>query len=370
MDQASERPILELDNVSKPVIGGYENDDVDARNFLALPGLNNARDLPRPPASHVPPAWAKELMKFLDGTPLDALEKELNQQAQDIVWLKTTSTVGEALFFLRKYGPITGAPVFKGNDCWGMLELFDLMTVLVRAPRPSFWAQLCGLPLEASPLDMMLESVIDFAAKPSCFLINTSFFADSLVEAFRSQWRVGLYSHSHLVAVVSQTGLARALAGHGGKLCAHTTVEAAGLVVSPVLACAAEDRAGLVMAAMARRRVNAVAVLRDGRLVGSLSTHALLALQQLEDLSLSAGDFVARIAAAEGAEPLLTCGPRDSVSDLLKLFGSGRSHRVWVLEKKRLVGVITLSSLFRDMYDGTVARAGAKSERRESVSIL
>jgi CBS domain-containing protein len=355
---------LVLENVSKPVIGGYDGDDVDARNFLALPGLNNARELTPPPASHVPPAWAKELMAFLDATPLESLEKELGQG--DVVWLKTTSTIGDALFFFRKYGHISGAPVFKGGECWGMLELFDVMTVLVRAPRPSFWALLSGTRPEVSPLDLTLEAVIDFAGRPSCFLINTSFFADSLVEAFRSQWRVGLYSHSRLVAVVSQTGLARALAGHGGKLCDKTTLEAAGLIVAPVLSCAAEDRAGLVMAAMVRRRVNAVAVLREGRLSGCLSTRALLGLRDPEDLSLSAGDLLSM---AKDAEPLLTCGPRDSVADLLKQFGSGRSHRVWIVEKKRLVGVVTLSSLFRCMYDGAATKKPG-AERLDPVSVL
>ncbi len=357
---------LSLGNVSVPVIGGYDS-ETDPRNFVALPGLSSASDVPAPAASHVPPAWAKEMMQFLDETPLETLEKDI--QGTDIVWLKTTSTVGDALFFLRKYG-CTGAPVFKDADCWGMLELMDLMTVLVRAPRPSFWAQVCGHRADVSPLDMQLQAVIDFSEKASCFLINTSFYADSLADAFRSQWRVGLYSQRELVAVVSQTGLARTLAAHGGKMCDKTTLEEARLIVSPVLSCGAGDRVGLVMAAMARRRVNAVAVVGEGgKLLGSLSTHHVLAMLDLEDMSLSARDFLAKFPPEKSGEPLLTCTPRDSVSELLKKFASGRTHRIWITDKKGVVvGVTMLSSLFRDMYDSNSVKAGAG--RRASISVL
>jgi hypothetical protein len=72
--------------------------------FLSMPSLTQTR-----------PQWAVELMQKLDTTPLADLESELG--GGDIVWLKTTSTVGQALFFLRKFR-VTGAPVFKNDDCW------------------------------------------------------------------------------------------------------------------------------------------------------------------------------------------------------------------------------------------------------------
>ncbi len=77
---------------------------------------------------------------------------------------------------------MTGAPVFKNDDCWGMIELSDIMTILVRAPRPSFARLFRGDSDPDSPINMRLENVIDFADKPSAFLINSSFYADSLVE--------------------------------------------------------------------------------------------------------------------------------------------------------------------------------------------
>jgi hypothetical protein len=89
---------------------------------------------------------------------------------------------------------------FKLRFLRGMLELADLMAVFVRAPRPSF-ARVFSSDLRGignkiddkccvsisenyldSPWEMHLDDVIDFKEKPSAFLINSSFFADSLVD--------------------------------------------------------------------------------------------------------------------------------------------------------------------------------------------
>jgi CBS-domain-containing membrane protein len=128
----------------------------------------------------------------------------------------------------------------------------------------------------------------------------------------------------------------------------------AGLIVSPVYTCDLDDRAGLVMAAMSALKINAVAATDAKNLFkGVLSTHALLSVPDLEDLSLSVGTFLQKVENEE-QEPVLTCGPRDSVAELLKKFASGRAHRVFVLDHKVVIGVITLCSLFRCMFDATV----------------
>jgi predicted transcriptional regulator len=142
-------------------------------------------------------------------------------------------------------------------------------------------------------------------------------------------------------------------------------VIAAGLVVSPVFSCDEEDSAGLVMAAMSGHKINAVAVTQHGHFVGALSSHVLLHLENMEELSMPVGKLLAKHRAV--IDPVLTCGPRDSVADVLKKFESGNAHRVFVVDRKNAIGVITLSSLFRCMFD---AKAANRSDTMGSVNIL
>lgn len=125
--------------------------------------------------------------------------------------------------------------MFKDDECWGMLELADIMTVLIRSPRPSFWRVFRGDDDPANPMSFLLKDVINFDEK-SAFLINSSFFADSLIDvptfvclflfsnvssvkAFRHQWRVGIYSKDRLLSVVSQKALMKNLVKGGlGKV--------------------------------------------------------------------------------------------------------------------------------------------------------
>ncbi len=136
--------------------------------------------------------------------------------------------------------------------------------------------------------------------------------------------------------------------------------------MSPVYACTTDDSTGLVMAAMSAQKINSVAVTQQGQFFSALSSHVLLDVENLEDLSLPVGRLLAKFPPSN-KEPVLTCGPKDSVADLVKKFATGRGHRIFVVERKVAIGVITLSSLFRCMYD---ARAVHQAANMGAVNIL
>ena len=89
------------------------------------------------------PAWVVAILSFLEKFTIEEIDEAIlkldeSSPSIDIKWIKNGCSLGEALSFMKSH-KITGAPVFSTDECLGFLELFDVMSFLVKQPRPRFF---------------------------------------------------------------------------------------------------------------------------------------------------------------------------------------------------------------------------------------
>lgn len=166
-------------------------------------------------------------------------------------------------------------------------------------------------------------------------------------------WHAAIHGlgNTTLKRVVSQTEMVQYLMS---KLDAKTTALARlkayslNLVIPNVIFVRSDVQAGLVFASLAHHRVSGVAIVSPNqRLVSQVAiTDFMPASRDCSLLDLPILDYLKR---TEQLTDPVTCGANVSVWELLQLFATRRTHRVFVVSPvtRHLLGICTLSLLLR-----------------------
>ncbi len=101
------------------------------------------------------------------------------------------------------------------------------------------------------------------------------------------------------------------------------------------------------LAALTERNIGALVVSADGEAVDGIVSERDI----VRGLADRGGAFLADQVAAAMTRPVVTCGPRDKVADLMMLVTNRRCRHLPVVDGGRLCGIVSIGDLVKSRLD-------------------
>ena len=130
---------------------------------------------------------------------------------------------------------------------------------------------------------------------------------------------------------------------------------------SEVVSIAAGARTSEALALLAARKIGAVPVLRDGRVVGILSERDVI-----EGLGREGAAILDQPIDAVMSSPVITVTPEVSVLSALAMMTQRRVRHLPVVEKDRLIGIVSIGDLVKMRIDRIEQEARAMRDYIQS----
>jgi CBS domain-containing protein len=108
-----------------------------------------------------------------------------------------------------------------------------------------------------------------------------------------------------------------------------------------------DARITAALAALVERNIGALVVSTDGEAVDGIISERDI----VRGLAGRGGAFLTDRVAAAMTRPVVTCGPRDNVADLMMLVTNRRFRHLPVVEGGRLCGIVSIGDLVKSRLD-------------------
>eukprot|EP00005_Dracoamoeba_jomungandri_P013119 CAMPEP_0174263728 /NCGR_PEP_ID=MMETSP0439-20130205/19826_1 /TAXON_ID=0 /ORGANISM="Stereomyxa ramosa, Strain Chinc5" /LENGTH=284 /DNA_ID=CAMNT_0015349239 /DNA_START=312 /DNA_END=1163 /DNA_ORIENTATION=- len=266
----------------------------------------------------------------------------------------------EEAFQILSANKISSAPVFDSNsNTLGLLDTSDLVVFIMNHPRPSLMEEFTNENPELNPFTKNVGEMVGKSGNPFIFFqLNTPIFEAILTFAKGHRRACILDNNGYISWILTQFSILSYLNDNAlelfGSFLKNKVIDLS-IIVPKVLCVETSEVTGRALAGLIKCSVSGIAVIDSKhRLKAEFSTQTLKGITKdtFSDLYLPVSDFLRKYPDRNSEKPI-TCGPKITLGELLKLIVKEKCHRVWVVSamKQKLLGVITLSSVIASLSD-------------------
>ena len=183
--------------------------------------------------------------------------------------------------------------------------------------------------------DSVLDAIGESLESQSLWVLDKSTSLSSLLELFSKGIHSIFLSEYKSLEIFTRMDLVDLLLG---KCILDGTITN---LYKPVVQVDVHDDLLQTIKQMTLSEIYALPILEEGKLVGTISLSDLkeIILSNLQDQSL---EYFKKPEMVQRG----ICGKNDSIQTVLKKIKDGHIHRLWILEKDELVGVVSVSDIF------------------------
>ncbi|EFC40798.1 cystathionine-beta-synthase [Naegleria gruberi] len=255
---------------------------------------------------------------------------------------------------------IVSAPVMKGKECIGLVDILDILAYLVELFGEAETRQgndiFSRLKTASKFQDQQIGGITDFAHNPFTPIRDDKSLYDActLLVKEKSHRCPVIDSHGKMVSILTQAQIVNFLALHQKQMgdIAHQKVGAADLGVSPVITLEKHNRTIDCFKKMQQMKVSGLAVVdATGILIGNLSARDIKAINPsnlYHSLHQGVHTFVQHIREQSYNEshPAISCSEETELGFVIGRLAANRIHRMYVCDKQlHPVKVISLRDI-------------------------
>ncbi|KAG0175725.1 hypothetical protein DFQ30_000054 [Apophysomyces sp. BC1015] len=273
-------------------------------------------------------------------TELKPVDLSLAQSKPSLIAVSPVVSIQTALNLMQS-SKITSLPVFShnGTKVVSIVNLFDILLYLLGHSSNK-------IQKDKFRLNDPVENVLGLDTDRESYWMHKTDSQDELLEA-------NYNDESNNPWLLSQTDIIRHIGNHPecikGLLDVNATVRELGFLHRKALVTVPESQSALsVYHLMAEKNLGGMPIVDSdsGQFLGDLCLEDLPGanLAEIDQLILPCGEYVKKMSKSAHAEPPIATADT-SLQKILDIMVEEDTHRVWILQEKKAIGVVTMSDI-------------------------